>query len=44
VPVGKFAHVIGVHDADAGGGTHDARSQIMNSRTFSCAVIGVAPQ
>src|SRR5690348_5139913 len=34
----KSAHVFGVH-APAGGPTHDARSNSMNSRVFSCGVI-----
>src|SRR5579883_2060955 len=35
------AQVTGVHVGDGGGGTQDARSQIMNSRIFSCGVKSV---
>jgi hypothetical protein len=37
---GKSVHVFGVHVDVGGAGTHDARSQIMYSRIFSCEVIG----
>ena len=37
------AQVMGVHVGGVGGpGTHEARSQIMYSRTFSCAVSPLA--